>query len=387
MKFKISLFLAMPFICLSSCKSKEIPPADTTVKQFNIAATGKMPENEFNRLKDSCEQWYKLNLQNDHFNGSMIVAQHGQIIFERYQGMAHLNGKDSINANTSFHIASTSKTFTAMTVLKLWQEGKFQLDDEFSKYFPSVNYPGVSIRSLLNHRSGLPNYVYFVDELKWNSNKYVSNQDVLDLLIRNKSKLKGTGKANTRFNYCNTNYVLLALLIEKITGTTYPEYLKKEIFDPLHMDHTFVWTDAHMQDMNPSYDRDGREAAFTNLDKTYGDKNIYSTPQDLLKWDRLLHTEQFVSKKTMEEAYKPYSKENVGIRNYGLGWRMCNYHDGYKIVYHNGWWHGSNSAFIRLINEDAVIFVIGNRYCSKIYKSKALINAFNRHVDTEQPEE
>jgi CubicO group peptidase (beta-lactamase class C family) len=387
MKFKLVLFLATIFSCMSACKSKEIGPKDTAVKQFQITNPTNISEAEMIRLKDSCQRWYDANLAKSNFNGSMIVAQHGKVIFEKYNGTAHLKGNDTINVNSSFHIASTSKTFTAMAVLKLWQDGKLDLDDPFAKYFPQFNYPGVTIRNLLNHRSGLPNYVYFVDELKWSTKKYVTNQDVLDLLISKKAKLKPTGKPNTRFNYCNTNYVLLALLIEKITNTSYPEYLKQEIFEPLHMEHTFVWTDAHMKDMNPSYDRDGREAAFTNLDKTYGDKNIYSTPQDLLKWDGLLHTEQFVSNRILEEAYKPYSNESKGIRNYGLGWRMFNYPDGYKIVYHNGWWHGSNAAFIRLLKEDAVIIVIGNRYCSKIYKAKALIKAFNKNVSADNSEE
>ena len=119
----------------------------------------------------------------------------------------------------------------------------------------------------------------------------------------------------------------------------------------------------------------------------YGDKNIYSTPEDLLKWDRLLTSNLFLSKETIEESYKPYSNEKSGIRNYGLGWRMYNFPNGYKIIYHNGWWHGSNAVFIRLIKEDATIIVIGNKFNKCIYKAKELIGLFSNLNSTDNEEE
>lgn len=326
-------------------------------------------------IQSACTIWYDTVLKKSGFSGGILIAQHGNVIFEKYAGRVHLNKDDSINNQTSLHIASVSKTFTAMAVLKLCQDKLLNLDDPLSKYFNQFNYPGVTIRTLLNHRSGLPNYVYFMDELGWKK-KTVTNQDVLNTLIQQKNKLKKIESPNRKFNYCNTNYVLLALLIEKITQTTYSEHLKKTIFIPLEMNHSFVYTDADSSKTNPSFDAKGKQAAFVNLDKVVGDKNIFSTPQDLLKWDRLLSSKQYLNDSMLKQAYQPYSYEKEGIRNYGLGWRMFNYPDGYKIIYHNGWWHGNNAVFIRLIKEDATIILIGNKFNKKIYAAREISTFF-----------
>ena len=274
-----------------------------------------------------------------------------------------------------------------MAVLKLWQDHLLNIDDELSKYFPGFDYPGVTIKTLLNHRSGLPNYVYFIDELGFDRKSPVTNQDVLNCLISRKNEIKNINPSNRHFSYCNTNFALLALLIEKITKTPYPEYLKRSIFEPAGMTHTFVFTPQEVARAIPSYDWKGMEIGNSNLELVYGDKNIYSTPQDLLKWDLLLSSNQYLSKVTLEEAYKPYSNEKAGIRNYGLGWRMYNFPNDYKIIYHNGWWHGSNAVFIRMIKEDATIIVIGNKYNRNIYKAKELIGLFSQLNSTEDEEE
>ena len=329
-------------------------------------------------IQSACKVWYDTVLKKSGFSGGILIAQHGKVIFEKYAGRVHLNKDDSINNQTSLHIASVSKTFTAMAVLKLCQDKLLNLDDPFSKYFNKFNYPGVTIRTLLNHRSGLPNYVHFMDELGWKK-KTVTNQDVLNTLIQQKNKIKKIESPNRKFNYSNTNYVLLALLIEKITQTPFAEHLKKTIFIPLEMNHSFVYTDADSSKTNPSFDEKGKQAAFINLDKVVGDKNIFSTPEDLLKWDRLLSSKQYLNDSMLQQAYQPYSHEKEGIRNYGLGWRMFNYPDGYKIIYHNGWWHGNNAVFMRLLKEDATIILIGNKFNKKIYSAREISTFFIQH--------
>ena len=329
-------------------------------------------------IQSACNVWYDTVLKKSGFSGGILIAQHGNIIFEKYEGKVHLNNNEKVNNQTPLHIASVSKTFTAMAVLKLYQDKLLNLDDPFSKYFQKFNYPGVTIRTLLNHRSGLPNYVYFMDELGW-KNKTVTNQDVINTLIQQKSKLKKIELPNRRFYYCNTNYVLLALLIEKITNKSFSEHLKQTIFEPLQMNHSFVYSDADSSKTNPSFDEHGKQAAFINLDKVVGDKNVFSTPEDMLKWDRLLSSKQYLNDSMLQQAYQPYSNEKEGIRNYGLGWRMFNYPDGYKIIYHNGWWHGNNAVFIRLIKEDATIILIGNKYNKNIYAARNLSTLFILH--------
>ena len=344
---------------------------------------------EFRRINSACEHWYDSVLRPGNFNGGILVAKNGGIIFEKYCGTGHIGGTDTITANTPTHIASVSKTFTAMAVLKLVQDGKIQLNAEFSKYFPSFNYPGVTIRNLLNHRSGLPNYLYFMDELGWDKKAYMNNQDVFDYLVNRKAELTNISSPNTHFTYCNTNYALLALLIEKISGISYPQFIKQNFFDPLQMKNSFVFTPADSAKVNPSYDWRGGMVQLTSLERVYGDKNIYTTPRDLLKWDRVLRTNLIFKPEILEQAYTPYSNEKPGIRNYGLGWRMNIYPDGKKVIYHNGWWHGNNASFIRLTDEDVTIILMGNRFCRGTYKAKNLVNIFNPalHQDVEDETE
>ena len=384
MNFKNKFLSVITSFFLLSCNStkKEDQPINIS---YALPPSVEINPALKSKLNAVCSEWYNQILKKSGFSGGILVSQHGNTIFEKYEGRVHLNSNDSINNQTSLHIASVSKTFTAMAVLKLCQDKILNLDDPLSKYFNQFNYPGVTIRTLLNHRSGLPNYVYFMDELGWNKKKYVSNQDVLNALIQQKNQLQRIEAPNRRFCYCNTNYVLLALLIEKITNTPFSQHIKKTIFDPLQMNQSFVYSDADSSKVNPSFDPQWRQAAFINLDKVVGDKNVFSTPEDLLKWDRLLSSKLYLNDSMLQQAYQPYSNEHAGIRNYGLGWRMYNYPDGYKIIYHNGWWHGSNAVFIRLIKEDATIIVIGNKYNSNIYKARDLISLFIQHnVDVKE---
>ncbi len=348
---------------------------------IKLPMEGQVDAAEKIRLHNACQHWYDSVLKNSAFNGGMIVAKHGQIIFEKYRGLIKNGAPDSVNAATVFHIASVSKTFTAMAVLKLWQDGKLQLDDEFVKYFPAFNYPGVTIRNLLSHRSGLPNYLYFMEKLKWNDSIAIKNEDVLQALINHKAELEDVSAPNTHFTYCNTNFALLALLIEKISGISYPQFIQQNFFTPLRMTNSFVFTPADSSRATPNYDFRGQLIKNNYLDLVYGDKNIYTTPRDLLIWDRALSSNVIFKPETLAAAYQPYSNERPGVKNYGLGWRMNNYPNGKKVIFHNGWWHGNNAAFVRLFDEDVTIIVMGNHFTYAIYKAYKLINTFGNYTE------
>ena len=388
-KNPISTYLLLCFfigfvVCgsLTSCKDSKDESSnskDAASSKIILPPPGEITAVEKQQLANACQLWYDSVLKPSVFNGGILIAKKGNIIFETYRGTDPLGGPDSINSNTPFHIASVSKTITAMAVLKLWQDSLLHIDDEYSQYFPSFNYPGVTIRTLLNHRSGLPNYLYFTEKLGYKDSAAISNQQVLDILINKKSSLENIGTPNRNFSYCNTNYALLALLIEQVTGKSYPEYIAQTIFKPLGMDNSFVYSSADSHRITPNYDWKGTRIPDNFLDHVYGDKNIYSTPRDLLTWDRALASGQLFSKEVFEQALTPYSNERPGIKNYGLGWRMNIYPNGKKVSFHNGWWHGNNASFIRLIDEDATIIVLGNRYCRAIYKAYQLVNKFGNY--------
>jgi CubicO group peptidase (beta-lactamase class C family) len=178
--------------------------------------------------------------------------------------------------------------------------------------------------------------------------------------------------AGTRFSYCNTNFVMLAMIIERISGMAFPEYMQQHIFAPLQMKDTYVFSLKDTLRATPSYSNNGVYWAYDFLDGTYGDKNVYTTPRDLLKWDQALYTEQVLRKTLIDSAFAPYSLEKPSIHNYGLGWRLELLPNGKKVVYHFGKWHGSNAAFARLINEKVTIIVVGNRFSRSIYNAAHL---------------
>jgi len=377
----INLFFVFLFFCvtaLCSCNSGatklKAPSIDTTLA--TSPEPKPIPKTEFDRYYADVNNFYQNKLLRTGFNGGILVAKKGEVIFEAYHGYFNLRKKDSlINKHSAFQLASVSKTFTAMATLKLAQMGKLSINDDVKKYFPAFPYDNVTIRLLMSHRSGLPNYIYFMQKLGWNIKQHCTNQDVLNYLI--KFKPPGTGKPDTHFSYCNTNFSLLALIIEKASGESYADFLQQQFFSPLHMNDTYVFNIKDSANAMPSYDWRGRPEAFTFLDCDIGDKNIYSTPEDLLKWDQALYSNKLFSKKTLEEAFTPYSNERPGIRNYGYGWRMNVYPNGKKVIYHNGWWHGNNSVFIRMIQDSVTIILLGNKYNRNIYEAKDMEGYFD----------
>lgn len=329
-----------------------------------------LAKDEFRRYHRIVSSYFDSMLLKRNFNGSILVAKDGAIVYEKYQGRVDLRKEAPITDSTPLHIASTSKTFTGVATLRLVQENKISLDDTLGKFFPALPYPGITVKMLLNHRSGLPNYVYFMPNSKWDKKVYVTNQDMLNFLYTEKPRRSFS--PGTRFSYSNTNYVLLAMIIEKITGKSFPEYMKTKYFTPLQMTHTYIFTPADSATATPSFNYNSSFWENDFLEYTYGDKNIYTTPRDLLKWDQALYTDQLLSHSLLDSAFTPYSMETKSIHNYGLGFRMLMIPNGKKVIYHFGRWHGFNAAFSRLTDEKVTIIVLGNRFSSGIYNTARL---------------
>jgi CubicO group peptidase (beta-lactamase class C family) len=337
----------------------------------------KLGKEDFRSYYRHLTNFFDTTLLNKGFNGCILIAKDGEVIYEKYSGKIDLRKKDSITPNTSLHIASTSKPFTAIAILRMVQENKLSLNDSLQKFFPGFPYSGITIKLLLSHRSGLPNYLYFMSNNKWGilpngkwNRQYASNQDVLKMMYDKKPDLTGT--PGSRFNYSNTNFVLLAMIIEKISGNTFPDYMQQIFFEPLQMKNTYIFTLKDTLTATPSFTNKGIYWGYDFLDATYGDKNVYTTPQDLLKWGQALYTDQVIRKSLLDSAFAPYSFEKPSIHNYGLGWRLQLLPNGKKIVYHFGKWHGANAAFARLMDEKVTIIILGNRFNRAIYDAAHL---------------
>jgi CubicO group peptidase (beta-lactamase class C family) len=374
---KNSILSIVLIAALSSCHS---PKADVPVlaSETAAAAVPALPAAEVKKYHDAVDEVLQKNLLRGSFNGAILVAKEGQIVYEKYVGLKdpRVKGMDSITAETPFQIASTGKTMTAAAILKLWEEGRLNLDDEVTKWFSGFPYPGVTVRTLLNHRSGLPEYLYYMEHGGWNRQQQATNSDVINALIQ--WKPAKAASADRRFQYCNTNFVLLALIVEKVTGESFPSYMQKTFFKPLGMKNTFVIGKNEQEQHMLSFQANNSLWALDFSDGPYGDKNIYSTPRDLLKWDQAIGAGKVLREQTLDSAYTAYSNEKPGVHNYGLGWRLLFFpdKDNKKVVYHNGHWHGFNTAFSRL-PEEATIIILSNRYNRLVYSvAKKLYDVF-----------
>ncbi len=382
------LAFSIIIICYVGCQTEQSKTTKNETEteqkvQYKIPEATAINNSEKNTIKNAVQVFYDSVLAPSGFNGGILVAKGGNIVFQKYKGSINLDGLDSVTAKTPLHIASVSKTFTAMTILQLQQQKKLAITDSVSKYFPQFNYKGITIQSLLTHRSGLPNYLYFMDKLGWPKDSMIQNTDVLQWLIQKKDLIQDIGAPNIKFTYCNTNYALLALIIEKVTGTSYPQYIQQHIFDAIGMKNSFVYHKADKHVRSKSFDWKGRNIADTNLDEVYGDKNIYSTVEDLLLWDRVLRDTVFLKPNLLALAYQPYSNEKPGIKNYGFGWRMNIYPNNKKIIFHTGWWHGNTAMFMRLLDTDVTIIAISNRLARQVYATKLLVNNFGNYFEVE----
>lgn len=371
-------------LVLSSCGKDKKTSTDTTStiedtlpKMKPLDPEKRLTQAYLNSVTGRINHFYNKNWPNNTMNGGFLVARNGQIIFERYNGYANKNEDTKITADTPLHIASVSKVLTATAVLKLVNAGKLDLDQKVNTILKTFPYPDCTVRMLLSHRSGMRNYAYFTDRDKsvWDRHDQLTNKDILNILATKDIGLES--KTGTRFSYCNTNYAMLALIIEKITGLTYKEAMTQMIFKPLGMTNTFVFdNEKDRKKIVPSYKGNGVEIGFDYLDCVYGDKNVYSTPRDLLKFDRARNAPGFLKPALLKEVYTGYSNERKGEKNYGLGIRMINWDSGQNFYFHNGWWHGNTSSYIPLMKEHVTIIALSNKMTRNTYAVRKLAPIF-----------
>jgi CubicO group peptidase (beta-lactamase class C family) len=338
-------------------------------KKFVVTDTLQLHNDSIQRLfnpSDAATKAYQLDtfFQSMHkkrgFNGTVLVAQHGQIIYKGAFGYADLRKKDSLTTNTAFQLASVSKQFTAMAVMMLQEKGLLSYDDEVQKFYPEFPYEGITVRMLLTHRSGLPDYTYFSEDFWKDRSKFLTNQEVITMMAKHQPKPYYL--PNKRYDYSNTGYSVLAAIVEKASGTKFENFMQKEVFKPLGMTHTWIYNGTNAvltEKIATGYTAGRRVVANSYLNGATGDKGVYSTVEDMFKWDRALYSGKLVKPTTLEEAFQPANKE-MKKENYGYGWRLKTLECGQPVVYHGGWWHGYKSYFMRNRKDQSTVIVLSN---------------------------
>jgi len=305
------------------------------------------------RANEICKQQYRYlqidslmqQITQQHYkgyNGVILVAEQGKTIYKRAFGYVRKDTTHTFDTTYCMQLASVSKPLTAIGVLLLIEKGLIKYDDDITKWFPKLRYKGITIKHLLQHTSGLADYINDNNIfIKYTKNKKVAwtNTDLLNVLIKNKISLRFT--TGRKFSYCNTGYALLALIIEKVSGLPYPTYMKTTIFVPAKMEHTFVYQKS--MDSIETIREDYREAIM-------GAKGIYSTVDDMLRLDQALYANKLLKKSTLDSAYQQGQTKTFEKFDYGYGWRMRSTDSGERIIYHRGFWEDANPMFIRFVD-------------------------------------
>jgi CubicO group peptidase (beta-lactamase class C family) len=316
-----------------------------------------------------------------------LVRQNGKTLFERGYGVRDLRTKSRIDAHTNFRLASSTKQFTAMAIMLLVRDGKLRYDETLTEIFPDFPAYGksITIRNLLNHVSGLPDYEDLMEAAEkangpiWSPEKQIQDAEVLELLKKEKV---GRFAPGTSWSYSNSGYVVLGLIVAKASGKTYGDFLHDRIFTPLKMNHTIVYRKGKNEVLNRAFGHSKENDTLKETDQsstsaTLGDGGIYSNLEDLAKWDDALRNRALLSEKEMQLALTPV-KLNDGSEphwptepngdnlhpgkpvSYGLGWFLDPY-AGHPRMWHTGSTMGFRTVIERFLADNLTIIFLSNR--------------------------
>jgi CubicO group peptidase (beta-lactamase class C family) len=380
--YKSLLTVAASLVILTSCKSKNndknTSASPATSKPLDTTALlAYNPKNADKKIDEVMKELHRTR----GFNGNVLVAKKGKIIYENAIGWADYLHRDSLKLSSQFELASVTKTMTSTAILMLLERGKLTLDDDVKKFFPDFPYDGVTIRLLLTHRSGMMNYVYFIDDIyrsqHLNQRKGLTNADAMKMIAEYKPRPFNV--PNKRFLYNNSNFMVLGAIIEKVSGMSYADFMKQNVFAPASMTHTHVYSKA-VYDKIPvdvvGHDRGQWKYSVAQnfLDGPVGDKGIYSTVADLFLFDRALRAGRLLKPATLDSAYVPRNPMLHGHFSYGYGWRTFTA-PGQQVIYHTGWWHGFRHIYLRDMKNDITIVLLSNLANGSLLKLDDLFKA------------
>ncbi|HYA25138.1 MAG TPA: serine hydrolase domain-containing protein, partial [Terriglobales bacterium] len=314
------------------------------------------------------------DLKSDHAPGAaVLVLEDGQAVFERGYGVTNLRTRDPIDAHANFRLASVTKQFTAMAVMLLVQDGKLTYETRLTNIFPDFPEYGrsITIRNLLHHTSGLPDYEDLMAPQDPNvpaGKMYqISDDEVLQLLKRQTSTKFAPGY---RWRYSNSGYVVLGLLVQKVSGVPFGTFLHDRIFAPLHMDHTILYEKGKNEVSHRAYGHTKTPAGWQETDQsptsaTLGDGGVYSSVADLAKWDQALREHRLLSDSEMRAAVSPVNAPGVEGEDgepaeYGFGW-FLNPYKGHARMWHYGESMGFRTAIERFVADKLTVVVLANR--------------------------
>jgi len=325
------------------------------------------------------------------FSGVLLLAEKGKPVYHKAFGFRNFETKALVDTASIFELASVSKQFTAAIIMMLKEENLLSYDDLIEKYLEDLPYKNITIRQLLNHTSGLPDYQAIMDE-HWDKSKVANNENILEYLRKYHPPALFT--PGEKYTYSNTGYVLLASIAEKASGKDFIQLCRDRIFTPLAMSSTNIRTLAEKAAIEnfalghifvEEKQRFIRADSFPSSNYTIwlgnrkGPGRISSTTSDLLKWDQALYTNQVLKQKTLEEAFTPAKLNDDSLSYYGFGWEIKPDGEG-KIVLHTGDNPGYKTEIIRHLSENKTLIILCNNAHRKFPE---LVTALNSLLEKE----
>jgi CubicO group peptidase (beta-lactamase class C family) len=324
------------------------------------------------------------------FNGHIIYAENGRVLFNSYFGYEDIRTRRIPLSDTSiFQLASTSKPITAVAILMLHEARRLNINNPVVNYLPDFPFQTITIKQLLQHRSGLPNYMH-VAHRNWDTRQFMTNADITPLIVRTGARLLFNPGA--RFHYNNTNYAYLACIIEAVSGQSFPEFMNSRIFQPLGMYNTYVfeWENRNTYRAMRGYDFTNRRGFFARqpdyLDGVMGDKGIFATANDLFIFDQALHNNRLISRELLELAFTPARPfDERHRRDYGLGFRLRLNDDDQVVAFHHGWWRGFRTFYVHDFKNGRTLIWLNNRSDVRVLSLMAEILEYGDIDEDDEP--
>lgn len=290
--------------------------------------------------------------KNEEYSGSVLISKDNKIWFNRAYNYANREHQVKNTTETKFRIGSITKQFTAMAIMILQEQGELSVLDQVSKFIPSYKYGDqIQLHHLLTHSSGIPNITQ-LPNIKELMKQPTTTEKIVHLI----TDLQPEFVPNSTFQYSNSGYILLAYIIEKITGFTYEQLLSKHIFSPLGMKNSGCDNHGKIipnRAQGYEYDNDIVNAAYIDMSFPIGGGNLYSTTEDLFKWDQSLYTERLVTKESLKKIFTPHGF------GYGYGW-FIDEDEKRRIVYHGGGIVGFKNEIVRYVDDRITIIMLKN---------------------------
>lgn len=302
---------------------------------------------------------------------SLLVLKDGKPLVRRGYGLANLEDEDKASPATNYRLASVSKQFTAAAILLLAEQHRLNLDDPVRRWLPNLpaSTSGVTLRQLLTHTSGLVDYE---DLIPPGTTDQVSDDDVLRMVSATDKVYFAPG---TAYRYSNTGYVLLGLVVEQASGVSLPLFLSQNIFQPLRMDHTLMYVRGGPEVADRAYGYSEENGEWTRTDQsvtsaTRGDGGIYSSIDDLAKWDAALYDDRLLSDASRQLAFAPHVKvtDEPYEASYGYGWRITG-----DTVWHSGESIGFRNVIVRWPEQHLTVILLTNRNDPEPYRTALAI--------------